>query len=43
MKEIKAEKRERIKKNHGKMVVKGRSIFTIQQIKVGKGRKALGL
>ena len=37
MKQIKAEKREKIKRNQGKMVVRGRSIFNLLRIKNKKG------
>lgn len=40
MKELKAERRERIKKNQGKMAVRGRSIFTIQRIRIEKSLDA---
>lgn len=42
MKETKAERRARIKQNQGKMIVRGRSIFTIVRIiqeKVTKKKK----
>lgn len=38
--ETKQEKRERIRKNQSKMIVRGRSIFTIARIKVNKAKDA---
>lgn len=36
----KAEKREEVRRNNRKMIVRGRSIFTITRIKVAKAEKA---
>lgn len=38
--ETKSEKRERIRKNQRKMVVRGRSIFTIFRVKILKAKDA---
>lgn len=43
MKEIKSVKREKIKKNRNKMIVNGRSIFTIQNIKIEKAKRSFKL
>lgn len=39
-KETKSEKRERIRKNQVKMIVRGRSIKTIMRIKIAKAEEA---
>lgn len=36
---IKSEKREKIRKNQSKMVVRGRSIFTIRDAKIKRAKK----
>jgi hypothetical protein len=40
MKKLKAEKREEKKRNNSKMIVRGRSIFTLQRIRTEKAIEA---